>query len=275
MAKFKDFYLFRVDVTVPAQLDWIRGDDLDRGKILVDATLSVHDFHSRGRNWSLGNYDVSVENKNGMFCIGRSASFRKPSRDNELGNYNINIDMKNPFSRVLFDYKIGVICIEKNYDLAFDVERIAKMLQKILISTNVFVNSGLGLSIRAVRESEGLIEKIRSAHLIKKFSIHFTRRNPRNINRIFHQLPKIQLEAVGGEEGELTFKGGDMKKELLAEITQSARNASNNVVVSFIPEQGARSITQELNKAPITKFELVEDFEIKDGLLAMEVAYDE
>jgi len=275
MSKYRDFYLFRVDVTVPPQLDWIRGNDFDRAQELISATLGASDLHSRGRSWSLGNYDISTENKNGIFFIGRAASFKKPSRDNEFGNYNISIDVKNPFSRILFDYKVGIIAIERNYDLAADVERVAKMLERILTSTQSFIDSGLRLSIRPVRESDQLIDKIRSAYFIKKFSIHFTRINPRDINEFFHQLPKIQLEAVGGDEGELTFKGGHMDKDLLVDITQSARSASNNVIVSFIPERHAKSLTQELNKLPIAKFDLAEDFEINNALAQMIEKYRE
>ncbi|WP_147456169.1 hypothetical protein [Aquitalea palustris] len=276
MSKEKDFYLFRVDVTTPAQHDWIyKNGNIDRAKILIDATLSVSDLYSRGRNWSLGNYNVSMESRSGLFCIGRSASFRKPSRDNKLGNYNVNIDIKNPFSRVLFDYELGVICIERNYDLSADVERVANMLQKIMSTTPVFVDNGLILSIRAVRDSAELVEKIKSAYLIKKFSIHFTRRNPRNLDKFFHQLPKIQLEEIDGSEGTLSFHGEELNKSKIVAITKSARVASNNVFVGLISEKGGRVINHELNRSPIVRIELSEDFVVESGLSIMRNCYGE
>lgn len=272
--KSKEFFLFRVDVTTPTQKDIFKNyENVNRVSLLLNATLDAKEISLRNRKWSVGNLSFSNGDISGYFCFGRASAFNKPSRDNEGGDYDIYRDIKYPFSRIVFDYSNGIVAIEKNYDLSSDVEHVAKVLQKLLSSTDVFVRSGLILSIRPIRDSKLLVEKIKAAFYVKKFTIKFTRKNPRNLNKRFHHYPKLQLESIGGEEGELTFKNGNMDKELLADITESARRASNDIVVSYSDRPRSKFKTEKLSEEPISKINLPEEFSADEAVFLLNKEY--
>lgn len=275
MTKRKDFFLFRVNVTTSPQPDLFVGDKIDRAEVLVSATLEAKNSVLKHRNWSIGNLDDSEVGHQGVFCFGRVSTFNKPIRDGEAGDYQNRRDIKNPFARIIFDYDLGVIAIEKNSDLSSDINRVAKVLERLLSSAAIFVEKKLDLSIRHVPDGESLIDKIKTSFRIRKFSVRFTRVNPRNLNRVFHQIPKLQLERIGGEEGELTFRGGVMDRDLMVDVTKSARLAANDIVVTYVDKERATAKTEYLSKGGITKFDLPDDFSVQDGLKKIVEAYSD
>ncbi len=191
--------------------------------------------------WHIGNVEFFYE-LSGSFAVGRTTKTTVEKYNKETGDFMDTIDDSGPYTRVIFDCKIGLLGIAKKSKLAPDAAAVARKIKSLFEKTATVINAGVEVRIDYIPDPVNFIEKLRQAFSITKFKATFTGPNPIDADELFQKPLSVYAQEMGAEKGTLEVQGKSLNENTAELVAKSTAATANTATARIIPERGSKSI---------------------------------
>ncbi|GJQ60949.1 MAG: hypothetical protein SCALA702_00020 [Melioribacteraceae bacterium] len=222
-----EFYLYRAKFIKSEQISLFSQDilpsDIFIKAIKEKPSLSLNNNY----DWHIGNVEV-YQDGTGYFAVGRTKKSIVEKYDERSKNFLEKEDDESPHTHVLFDIKIGLLCIARKTKLAPTINGIARKIEVLFSNTVIVKEYSVDVKIDYIRDPKSFISHIKMAYAIKKFTATFTGPNPIDADEIFQKPMSVYLNKANGSSGRTTIKGRDLNSEVITEVAISVASTGNN-----------------------------------------------
>ena len=254
-------YLFRVKFIHGKQLS-LEFEKLTPQEILIQSIKEKPGINTKeGYSWHIGNIKL-IDDRYGSFAIGRKTITSVPHYDIEKKDFIDEPSETSLYTTIYFDSDIGLLGIKRYYLLAPKEINIAKKIAQLFSSTLVVKKSMVYVEIDAINDPMSLINKLKNAYSIKKFTVTFGGPNPFDADEHFHKPMSVYLQETGGKEGKTVIDGENLNAETLINMTRSVAATGNNAIARLQNSANERLITASLRNNPakiVVSSELLEE----------------
>lgn len=196
---------------------------------------------STGSEWHLGNVEF-IDNLSGSFAVGRTTKTTVEKYDKESGDFIDEVDDSGPYTRVIFDCRIGLLGIAKKSKLAPDAATVAKKIRSLFVETETVINAGVDVRIDFIPDPVDFIERLRLAFAITKFKATFTGPNPIDADELFQKPLSVYAQKMGADKGILEVQGKSLDESTAEMVAKSTAATGNTASARIITESGKKSV---------------------------------
>jgi len=259
------FQMFRVKVHFPNQGTFFR-ENRSPSDVLREVIKSLPCAELRtGRIWHIGNVEP-VGMLSLYFRIGRSS--RSTLEVFKNGKFMDQEFETAPYTHVVVDTELEVCAIARKPRLAKNPLGIARQLARLLRQSETAKHLETTFEIVELLDPEGLIQYLRSAVAISKFSLTFSRPNPFDVNQYFQAPMEKYLEYAKGQKGKTEISGENLESDVLEDLARSAAATGENASASLQTEQGGPRLRKHLRPNPVfIQHEDLSDSDAKASML--------
>lgn len=213
------FTIFRVQVFLPKQISLLNGVD-SASKIIHEALLERPTLnHPRG-SWHIGN--VAKVGVDGLyFAIGKELPKNVGTLD-ERGDFINQSAIFAPNTHVVLDLKYQVLAIARNSDLSPAPKSVARKLRTLLQDTKVARDVGCRFAIDLITDPTEFVDTLLTVDAVTKFQVSYSLPNVWDAERDFQKPFQETSRELGSETGTATFKGQDLERNKLVQLTRAA-----------------------------------------------------
>ena len=196
---------------------------------------------STGSVWHVGNIEF-LDSLNGSFAVGRTTKTTVEKYDKVSGDFVDEIDESGPYTRVIFDCRIGLLGVAKKSKLAPDANAVARKIKGLFEKTQTVIDSGVDVRVDFIPDPESFLEKLKSAYSITKFKAMFTGPNPTDADELFQKPLSVYAQEMGAEKGALEVQGKSLNENTAEKIAKSTAATGNTATARVILERGGKSV---------------------------------
>jgi hypothetical protein len=106
------------------------------------------------------------------------------------------------------------------------------------------------VEVDSVKDPTSLINKIKNAYVIKKFTVTFGGPNPFDADEHFHKPMSVYLQKAGGRKGRTTIDGENLDSGILIQMIGSVASTGNNATARLKNADSEKFVTVSLKKNP-------------------------
>jgi hypothetical protein len=195
------FQLFKVRIQRPGQLRLF--DDPARAPrdIIFEVVRSKPSAQlRRGYTWHIGNIEELDVNAI-YFALGRTTTAKVEMYDERAGDFVVAEFDAAPYTHAIMDLHLQLVAIAGKAQLAPTTLGIARLLQKLLNSSPVVLESEAKIGVSPLNDPHDFISHLRDAYSIEQFAVTFRRPNPWDVDADFHAPFERFLAETDGEKG--------------------------------------------------------------------------
>jgi hypothetical protein len=213
------FTMFRIQVFLPKQISLLNGVD-SSAKIIVEALLEKPTLNHPKGSWHIGN--VAEVGADGLyFAIGKELPKNVGTLD-DRGDFVNQHAMFAPNTHVVVDLKYQVLAIARNSDLSPAPKSVARKLRNLLQDTKVARDVGCRFSIDLITDPTEFVDTLLKVDAVTKFQVSYSLPNVWDAERDFQRPFQETSRELGSEAGTATFKGQDLERDKLVQLTRAA-----------------------------------------------------
>jgi hypothetical protein len=236
-----EYHLYRTKFIKPAQIHLFNSEVTAR-EMLEKGMAERPSLVLRKNNvWHIGNVEYITES-GGRFAIGRTTKTTVEKFDTTSGNFTEQIDDSGPYTFVYFDSQLGLLGIGKKTKVAADVKSIARIIQKLLLRTNLVLMNQIDVRVDFIPDPESFLQKIHCAYAIKRFKAYFTGPNPIDADELFQKPMSYYCQQLEGEQGSVLVVGESLNAESVAAVAKSTAATANGASALIQTVVGVRPI---------------------------------
>jgi len=246
-----DFHLFRLKVYKLRQMnisEYIEGDK-SRSDILKEVIFSLPSAELRkGITWRIGNVS-SLDNDGLYFRIGKIS--RSTIETYKEGNFLDQEFETAPYTHAVLDTRLEVCAVARKTKLSRTVTGIAHRFVELLSRSERARFFNVEFEIDEINDPEDFITYLRSALLISRFWVTFSRPNPFDLEEDFMKPFASFLEKSNGEAGKVEIRGGEgLNPSTLESVARSAAATGNDAGACLLEEEGRKPVRKRLSGNP-------------------------
>jgi hypothetical protein len=127
------------------------------------------------------------------------------------------------------------------------------------------------VEVDSVKDPTSLINKLKNAYVIKKFTVTFGGPNPFDADEHFHRPMSVYLQQAGGKEGRTIIDGENLDPEILVQMTSSVASTGNNATARLKNTDNEKFVTVSLKNNPakiVVPSDLTDEAAIDERMVA-------
>jgi len=252
------FNLFRLQVFLPKQMELL-GRLAGAPDIIKEALLERPTYVYLRGAWHIGNV-AEVDSDGLYFAIGKQLP-KNVGTLNESGDFINQHAIFAPNTHVILDLRYQVLAIAKNSELSPAPRSVARKLQRLLQDTKVARDHGCRFSIDLINDPVEFVDTLMKVEAVTKFQVSYSLPNVWDAERDFQRPFQETSRELGSEVGTATFKGTDLERNRLVQLTRAAaavgklakawvRRTKNARPVPIISKESPATYTAEAPEAP-------------------------
>lgn len=209
--------LFRVQLhRAPQRTFW---SDFSPSRVLTLALAEKPTITSYNVDWHIGNVDALDGGT--YFAIGRKLPKEMGHLD-ESGDFVYEPRVVAPYTHALLDHEYQVLAIASNADLGVNPAAIAGKIRMLLGQTEAVAQVGAFVAVDLIKDPGEFLQKITAADWVTKYQVTFRLPNVWDAEKDFQRPAQETAEALKAEQAEATFKGQDLDRGRLVDLTRAA-----------------------------------------------------
>jgi hypothetical protein len=259
-----EFQLFRIKVFPSTQ-----GDLFEKEKgpqeILREVVTLLPDEVREGFVWHVGNVG-EIDDEAIYFRIGRTSKATiEVYKDGKFLDQEFSIS---PYTHVILDIPLEVCAIAKKTRLSRRTNGVANQLRKLLLESAAARRLAATFEISPLNDPEDFLTHLRTAYLISRFWVTFTRPNAIDAENDFIRPMERLLNESDGRKGKAEVEGEQLNPETLETLARSAAATGDDAGASIqIQRNQARTRVSLRGNAAVVAHEEPDDEDLKRGLL--------
>ncbi|MEW6448742.1 MAG: hypothetical protein AB1426_11790 [Bacillota bacterium] len=225
--------------------------DKSRSDILKEVIFSLPSAELRkGITWRIGN--VSSLDEGGLyFRIGKIS--KSTIETYKEGNFLDQEFETAPYTHAVLDTRLEVCAIARKTKLSGTAAGIAHRFIELLTRSERARFFDVEFEIDEINDPEDFITYLRSAILISRFWVTFSRPNPFDPEEDFIKPLASFLEKSNGEAGKVEIRGKEgLNPGTLEDVARSTAATGNDAGAWLLEEEGGRRVKKRLSGNPAT-----------------------
>ena len=246
----KEYYLYRAKFIKPSQLTLL-APDKSASELFLSAINDKPELRlNSGNDWHIGNIHL-MDELSGVFAVGRTTKTTVEKFDEESGDFIDELDDSGPYTKVIFDCRIGLLGIAKKSKLAKDANVVASKIKNLFEKAKTVIDSGIEVRVDFIPDPENFIEKLKGAFAITKFKASFTGPNPVDADELFQKPLSVYAQEMGAEKGMLEVQGSSLNESTAEKIAKSTAATGNYATARIIEKEGGKSKPIKMGKGAV------------------------
>jgi hypothetical protein len=239
--KVKEFHLYRAKFIKSNQMPLL-AKDLTPADIFIEAIRSKPNFNvNETCIWHIGNINY-VNELSGSFAVGKTTKSTVEKYDEESGDFIDEVGDLAPYTKVIFDCKIGLLGIAKKSKLAADAKALSRKIGELFENSEIVRDTEVEVKIDQIIDPEGFIEKLKSSYAIKKFKATFTGPNPVDADELFQKPLSVYCKEMGAQSGNLEVQGEALDERVAEAIAHSTAATGNTASARIVRKKDGKSV---------------------------------
>jgi hypothetical protein len=148
--------------------------------------------------------------------------------------------------------KYQVLAIARNSDLSPAPKSVARKLRNLLQDTKIARDVGCRFSIDLITDPAEFVDTLLTVEAVTKFQVSYSLPNVWDAERDFQQPFQETTRALGSEAGTATFKGQDLEREKLVQLTRAAAAVGKRAKAWIRRKKTARPVPVTSSENPAT-----------------------
>ena len=246
-----EYRLFRVKMIRPNQRSLF--SDERSSKELMDACIDARlSARWKGNSeWHIGNIQRIGESV-GYFRVGKTRDGELTKFDDTVGDFLVEAAETSEFAHCVFDSKIGLLGIAKNYRLAPKPDTVANFVSRLFSKAEVVMTNDISVEIDPIPDPNDFLTLISTAHQVQKFTATFTGPNPNDADEYFQKPLSVYCQKAGAKGGQTTVKGDDLNRTVVMEVARSTAATGNEATARIRRESGGSLETVSMSSTEAT-----------------------
>lgn len=239
--KIKEFHLYRAKFIKSNQMPLL-AKDITAADIFIEAIRSKPNFHvSDTCVWHIGNIHY-VDDHSGSFAVGKTTKSTVEKYDEDSGDFVDEIGDSAPYTKVIFDCRIGLLGIAKKSKLASDAKSLSRKINSLFKNSKIVMDTEVDVKIDQIVDPEGFIDKLRAAYAIKRFKATFTGPNPVDADELFQKPLSVYCQEMGASAGNLEVQGDSLNEEVAEAVAHSTAATGNTATARVVRKKGGKAV---------------------------------
>lgn len=239
--KVKEFHLYRAKFIKSSQMPLL-AKELTPADIFIGAIKSKPNFHVNETSiWHIGNIHY-INDLSGSFAVGKTTKATVEKYDEESGDFVDEVGDSAPYTKVIFDCRIGLLGIAKKSKLASDAKALSRKVKELFENSKIVLDTEVEVKIDQIVDPEGFIEKLKSSYAIKKFKATFTGPNPIDADELFQKPLSVYCQEMGALSGNLEVQGDSLNEEVAEAVAHSTAATGNTATARIVRKKGNKPI---------------------------------
>lgn len=206
----------------------------------------------RGSEWHIGN--VSLLDEGGIsFAMGRNKAVKTQQFDENTHDFIEEEAMRAPFTFGVFDDDLQVCGITRKAGVSQSASEIAGKLATLLNAAPFAREANSVIVVEPIPDPVNLLQAIRSAKAVVRFSFTVSRPNPLDVDRLIQGPAKEFTKRVAGERTRIETEGENLNKDAIEDVVKAVAADGEQATATIRPEKGGPPTRVNLSGNPVTE----------------------